>query len=210
MTVDEIIEYAADAVGGGPYTGDKLRKAKLDLQLVMIELVNEAVPLSLVSEVTFTSDNATHTFDATVRDVWSLVDVTDNVVVQLNQVDLATYNEYNLATTNGRPTQFATHKELNATTLRLYPVPNKTYSYRCFVDKDPKNLLNYDDTLEVRSMFLPAIISGVVYKMAKRNPDIALQDKMAAKQEWDEAKEKALDADRDRAPLYLRPTFKRW
>ncbi|NQZ74759.1 MAG: hypothetical protein HRT61_01400 [Ekhidna sp.] len=211
LTVDQIIEQASDAIGGGPYTGDKLRKAKLDLELTMIELVNDGVPLSLVREITFTSSTQIHTFDSDIRDVWDIVDSTDNIALSLNQVDLATFNQFNITNQTGRPTQFATHKDLNATTIRFHPVPDKTYTYRAFVDVEPTETQNYDDTLSVRSIYLPAIIAGLTYRLAMRNPDIDLPSKQAAKDSWLDLKENALDADRDRSSIFIRPgRQRRW
>lgn len=209
ITVEEIIEQASDPIGGGPYTGDKLRKAKRDLELVMIELVNDGVPLSLVSEITFSGSNGTHTFDSNVKDVIDIVDTSDNIVTTLTQVDLPTFNRFNVSEITGRPTQFATHKKTDATEVRFYPAPDKSYTWRAFVDLDPSQIGGYDDTLAVRSTFLPAIISGLTYRLAIRQPELDMAVKQGAKDQWEDLRERALDADRDKSSMFIRPSRRR-
>ena len=205
MTVEEIIELASDPLGGGPYTGDKLRKARKHLQLVMVQLINSMVPLSLVTEKSFTADSREIVLDPEIRRIHDLVDNTEQVKTQLSAVTLAEYNALNTNTTKGRPTQYAEHRETDAVRLRFYPTPDKEYTYNAFVEIDPSLIEFYDERLEVRSTYLPAIIAGLTYRMALADATVSAEMKQLAKLEWEQELEQAIDADRETASIYIRP-----
>lgn len=209
LTVIEIIQKAFDRIGSGPFTGDKLQRALTNLQLVMVELANEGLVLSLIEERIFNVSAKTYTFANDIRDVNSIVDITNGSTVQLNHLDLASFNKAQVSDTSGRPTQYTTHKKVDATTIQFYPVPDQEYTFRCIVDKDATSIQWYDDVVEIRQTYLPAVIAGLVFYMVQEDPMVDINKAVAAKELWEELKEKALDSDRERAPLIVRPSMYR-
>lgn len=208
MTVDEIIELATDPLGGGPYTGDKLRKAKTHLQLVIVDLLNRSVPLSFLAEKTFQVSQDKVNLDSAIRKIGSIVDSTQNIKSELNQVTLYEFNSYN-NTINGKPTIWAEHRLADNLELRLYPTPDKTYTYTAYVELDPTRIEFYDDALSIHSTYLPAILAGLTARLAEADATIGLDAKQLAMGRWKEARDEAIDADRETAPLFLRPDLRR-
>lgn len=204
LRVDEIIKQASQGTGGGPYTGDELRAARIDLEMVLQDLSNVVAPLSVVEEVTILVSTQKMNLDKKIKDILSIVDTSDGVSSQLNFVDLQSFNYYNLENTTGRPTLFTTHKKADVTEIKFYPVPDTTYTMRAIVEKDFDEIEFYDQVLNVRSTYLPAVIKGLRYYFSVRNETLSLDAKISAKNEWEEARAEAIDADSENAPLYIR------
>lgn len=205
LRVDEIIKQASQGVGGGPYTGDELRAARIDLEMVLQELANIMAPLSVLQEIIIDVSTQTVVLAEDVKDIWSIVDITNDVASQLSSVDIQSFNRYNLSTTKGRPTIFTTHKKATATELKLYPIPDTTYKMRLIVEKDFNEIEYYNQVLNIRSTYLPAMIKGLRYHMSVRNEQISLDAKQAALMEWEKARDDAIDADSEGASIYIRP-----
>ena len=225
LDVAEIIQEAHERVGIEMKSGYDLVTARRSLNLLLTKWVNEGVNLFTLdlTTLTLTKDSATvdlaanqylDILDASKRDTNSSP-VTDTAC---ERISLAEYLNYPNKTTKGKPVQFAVERNsqydstgVASHKVYLFPVPDQTY-YRlqCWTIRYPQDITDtYTENPDIPRRYLPALISGLAFELANKNPDKVDATRRAElkgiyNEEWDFAKEE----DRERASFYIQPKIR--
>lgn len=174
LDIDDMIEEAYEQAGLEMRTSYNSQTARRSLNLLLTEWVSEGINLWTVELSTTATINATaeYTLNAKYYDLLdiSLRDSSGND----KPLDRLSYDEY-LAIPDkdlaGTPTSVLIERKQAAVTITLWPVPDDTddtivyYSLRHIEDVD-----SMQQSADVPRRFLPALISGLAFQIAIKNP----------------------------------------
>lgn len=214
MPVDEIIEFALQAIGGDHFSAKESKLARTALNLVFIDLQNRGMaPLSSMELVELTLVSGSSMNYPLGSDVFSVFDAVVEVSSSTGYTDLNLERKSlsdwlkipTKETSKGRPTSYLVDKQPDNTFISFWPVPNTgTYSFKAWAMKKIGDVNKSYQLLDLPSSYLPAIIAGLRYHMAGiRNLDA--NTKMALKQEYVENLMLALEEDRERVSFRVYP-----
>ena len=213
LDIHEIIEEAYERAGlGRPFSGNDFRSARRSLNLLGQDFANRGINLWTVDEetISLTSGTASYTLPA---DTVSVLDHTIREGTGSSQSDLniarMSLGEFAGITnknTQGRPVKIYIERLVAAPKITVWPVPNNNnytlvyYRIRRIEDTVSGSITQYD----APTRFLPAIISGLAYHLALKNPDTADRIQLL-KQLYEEDFNLAATEDRDRSDFRIIP-----
>jgi len=214
LDVDEIIDEAFERAGmGRAYSGSDFRTARRSLNLLSQEFANRGVNLWTIEDSTqaLTSGTATYTLPA---DTVAILDYairtgsgTSQVDTTISRMHVGDYASLSSKNTTGRPTQIYIERLRDAPQITMWPVPNNnTYTlvyYRVRRIQDSSNGGDYQYDAPTR--FLPAVVAGLAYHIALKNPP-ALERVPMLKQMYEEEWQLAATEDRDRSNFKISPS----
>ena len=214
LDIDEIIEEAHERAGlGRAYSGADYRTARRSLNLLNQEFSNKGINLWTIAESTLTLLTGTATYDLP-SDCVSVLDHSIRTGTGTSQSDLAitriSLGEYASLTnklSTGRPTKIYVERLRDNPKVTVWPVPDNSQVYTLLYYKVQK----IDDAsaggayqYDAPTRFLPAIVSGLSYHIALKNPN-TMERVPILKQIYDEDFNLAAQEDRDRSDFKITP-----
>ena len=144
--------------------------------------------------------NAIDVLIATVR--------TDENDIEMSRLTMEEYEKIPAKYTTGKPIQYAIEHERTGPVMYYWPIPDQTYyiRYWYFGYTTDNNNPTYES--DVPTFMLPALVSGLAYKMALKRPGVPDARIAILKAEYDKVFANAMLADRERAGFILRPAFR--
>ena len=211
LDIDEIIEEAISQIGGEVTLGDEPRAARRSLDLLLREWQNRGLSLWKTDIGSFTASTtvAYSTLPTNVIDVVLAFvrNTSTNIDAQMTHISMEEYDTIADKSSQGRPTQFAIQHATAGPKMYIYPLADTVslysirYRYFGYTDDSSKSTFNAD----VPSRMLPALTSGLAYKLAIKRPGVDVNRVTMLKQIYEEVFEQAFYADRSRASLFIRP-----
>ena len=108
--------------------------------------------------------------------------------------------------TKGKPTRIYIERMRDAPQITLWPVPNKVYTIVYYRVKRIEDTVNGSITqYDAPTRFLPAIVAGLSYHLALKNPETVQRVPML-KQMYEEEWQLAATEDRDRSSFVITPS----
>lgn len=210
--IDEVIEEAYSMVGGEAELGNDPITARRSLNLLLTDWQNRGVLLwgTDLATTTLIADQVEYTLPAETIDVLQgYVRLSSNTTdFQLTRIGYEEYEAITNKATTGRPTQFATLRGREAVSAFFYPAPDTadTYTFRNYrmkrlADASKSALENAD----VPFRFLPALTCGLAYYLSYKRPGVPTERITMLNRKYETLLKTALDADRDRANLFVTP-----
>jgi len=214
LSIDDIAEEAYERCGLQVRSGYDLQTARRSLNLLLAEWANRGLNLWTIQlqEKTIpantTSLAGTSLFGSNANDSQQIVDITDVVIrdssnndYSATSISRATYLNYTVKTTSGRPTQYYFERTINPT-LFLYPAADTTYTLRYYALVRMFDAGDYTNNAQIPFRFLPCITAGLAYYMAmKKSPDRI----QLLKQIYEDEFQRAAAQDGERTSLFLTP-----
>jgi hypothetical protein len=211
LDVATVIEEAYSNCDIELRTAYQLNSARTSLDMLLTEWVNDGVNLWLMDQLTvpLTTGTESYTLDA------KYVDLIDAVTRDSNNTDTdnfrITMSEYlNRPTksTTGKPVQHTL--ERNSTgghTLYMWPTAeDNTYSFVAWAIRYAEDAGAYTNNVDTPRRFLPALVFGLAYKLALKNPkEVTPEIRAELKNEYGRIYEAAREEDRERASLFIVP-----
>lgn len=225
LDVATIIETAARRARGsdlGMLSGQDAVNARNCMNMVLIDITNEGYALSQLEYhiVSLTQGTTTYTLPSNVLDVYNVVfakyaganaDPTFNETA-LERIDLATYNNINNKEIQAYPSQYALDRATSTTTLYLYPTTTSDddeLRFWSFVRSD--DVTGSAQTVDLNFRYTNCLIAGTAFYMCleKPEPSEIYEARLARlKSDYGAAMDSAFGEDRDRASMYITPSFK--
>ena len=211
MDFSDICEEAHERAGVEVKNGYDVRTARRSLNLLTIEWANRQVNLWTIESVVLplTAATATYTLPADTVDLLDVIIRTGAGTTQndfaIKRTPLDQYAAIPNKGSPGRPVQFMMDRQITPT-LTVWPVPADTsytliyWRMRRIQDTGPSG----QTTMDVPFRFIPALVAGLAYYIAMKKPELIDRVQML-KAMYDEAFQFAIEEDRDRSSLYLRP-----
>ena len=214
LTIDQICQEAYERCGLQIRNGYDLQTAKRSLNLMLAEWANRGINLWTVKKqekslaADTTSLTGTNLFGSGADDSQQIVDITDVIIrdssnndYAVNAISRATYWNYTVKTTSGRPTQFYFERTISPT-LYLYPAANEAYTLIYYALVRMADSGDYTNNSEIPFRFLPCLVAGLAYYISmKKAPERMQPLKLLYEDEF----KRAADEDGQRTSVYLTP-----
>ena len=213
LTIEEVIDEAFNRCGVRPNSGNDLRKARRNLNVLFSDWGNRGVHLWKVEldEIALVAGQAQYACNSDVNDVLEAFVSTsgggsDSATTQdisLTRMDRSAYAALPNKLNQGQPSQYYVDRQTTPQ-IYLYQAPNAaTYTYlKFYVVKRIEDAGAYSNNPDVVYRFLPCMIAGLAYYMSfQYSPDRV----PLLKQTYEDEMIRALDEDGQRTSLYVSP-----
>jgi hypothetical protein len=214
LDIEEIIEESYEQIGIQYKRGEELRSARRSINLLLLDWINDNVPLWSVDQLTIplTQDTQSYTLDPQWVDILDAVIRKDGTDVTATRLSMAEYLSRPTKATSGRPIQFTIERNASGHTLYVWPVASDdTYTFVCWGIRYLEDVGAYTNNLEIPKRFLPALCAGLAYSLAKKklmeNPEIIGPLLPLLKADYKDIYQKAKEEDEERADLFLLPAL---
>ena len=214
LSIDDIAEEAYERCGLQIRSGYDIKTARRSLNLMLAEWSNRGINLWTVKKqektlaANTTSLTGTSLFGSSANDSQQILDITDVVIrdssnndYSATSISRATYLNYTVKTTSGRPTQYYFERTINPT-LFLYPAADTTYTLRYYALVRMFDAGDYTNNAQIPFRFLPCMTAGLAYYIAmKKTPDRI----QLLKQVYEDEFQRAANTDGERTSVFLTP-----
>ena len=214
LSIDDIAEEAFERCGLQIRSGYDVTTARRSLNLMLAEWANRGLNLWTIQKqektlpANTTSLTAANLFGAGANDSQQIVDITDVIIrdssnndYSTTSISRATYWNYTVKTTSGRPTQYYFERTINPT-LYLYPAADSAYTLIYYALVRMKDSGDYTNNNEIPFRFLPCLSAGLAYYIAMKKAPDRIQ---LLKQIYEDEFQRAADQDGERTSLFLTP-----
>ena len=213
LTIEEIIDEAFNRCGVRPNSGNDLRKARRNLNVLFSDWGNRGVHLWKVEldEIALVAGQAEYTCNSDVSDVLEAFvsttgggnDTANTQDVSLTKVDRSNYAALPNKLNQGQPSQYYVDRQTTPK-IYLYQAPDaSTYTYvKFYVVKRIEDAGAYTNNPDAVYRFLPCMIAGLAYYMSFQ---YAADRVPLLKQTYEDEMLRALDEDGQRTSLYVSP-----
>ena len=132
------------------------------------------------------------------------------VETKLERISFEEYHVIPNKDQKGRPTQYAVKKDINNPTIHLYPIPDRSTgvlgveAIRQVQDANKSFQQNADAPVR----FLPCLTAGLAYYMGLKRPGLPGERLGLLKQNYEELLMRAMEDNKDRASLMVKPRLR--
>ena len=213
LDIDEIVEEAHERAGlGRAYSGADYRTARRSLNLLNQEFANKGINLWTIEEQVLALGSGTASYTLP-KYVISILDHsirtgtgTSQSDLNISRMSLGEWASLTNKNATGRPTKIYIERLAGGPKLNIWPVPDNTnYSLVYYMVNQMDDALNGGQyQYDAPTRFLPAIVSGLAYQIALKNPN-TMERVPILKQIYDEDFNLAAQEDRDRSDFRITP-----
>ena len=211
LDIDQVIQEATEMIGGEETLGHTPQSARRSINLMLNDWQNRGISLwSIGTTVVTVADTVTSVsladeiIDALAITYSTSVSGTD---IALERISREEYHNLPNKNQAGRPTQYTVQRTRSNPTVMLYPTPDNSTGvlnieyFRQLQDVDKSAGQNAD----VPVRYLPALTCGLSYYLAMKRPGIPMDRIQMLKANYDEKLAFAMEEDRERASLFIKP-----
>ena len=211
LDIDQVIQEATEMIGGEETLGHTPQSARRSINLMLNDWQNRGISLwSIGTTVVTVADTVTSVsladeiIDALAITYSTSVSGTD---IALERISREEYHNLPNKNQAGRPTQYTVQRTRSNPTIMLYPTPDNSTGvlnieyFRQLQDADKSAGQNAD----VPVRYLPALTCGLSYYLAMKRPGIPMDRIQMLKANYDEKLAFAMEEDRERASLFIKP-----
>lgn len=207
LDFSEIAEEAFERAGLELRSGYDMKTARRSLNLLCAEWSNMGLNLWTIasSSIPMVPGQATYTLPADTIDVIEHLIRTNtsgtNTDIAMNRISVSDYANIPTKGVTGRPLQIYVDRQI-APTVTVWPVPDSSTTYTLvywYLRRIQDTGSSAANTPDIPVRFLPALVAGLAYQIAMKNPDASDRIEML-KSIYEEQFQLAATEDRDRAP----------
>ena len=213
LTIEEVIDEAFNRCGLRPNSGNDLKRARRNLNILFSEWGNRGIHLWKIEldEVALVSGQAEYTVASDVSDVLEAFvsstgggsDTVNTQDVSLTKIDRSAYAALPNKLSVGQPSQYYVSR-LTTPKIYLYQAPDlNTYTYlKYYVVKRIEDAGAYSNNPDAVYRFLPCMVAGLAYYLSFQ---YAIDRSQMLKLAYEDEMKRALDEDGSRTSLYISP-----
>lgn len=207
----EIAEEAFERAGLELRSGYDMRTARRSLNLISAEWSNLGLNLWTVATGTITLNPGQGTYTVSDGIPADMIDMIEHVIrtntsgtnsdISMNRISVSDYANIPAKSVTGRPLQIYVNRQVSPE-ITVWPVPDSSTTYTLvywYLRRIQDTGASAANTADIPYRFLPALISGLAYYIALKNPEAADRIQML-KGFYEEQFQLAASEDRDRAP----------
>lgn len=205
LDVAEIAEEAYELVGLELRTGYDLQRARRSLNLMLKEWGNYGIHLwTVVKDSTaLTASQTSLTMNVGELDVVDCVVRYDSRDYPVERITRSDYADIPDKEQTGRPTQLYVDRQIPPV-IYMWPVaPDTSYTLVTYRLQAIQDADGPTETIDTPSQFLPAVVAGLAYYLAKKMAPERMAD---AKEHYDEVFSRALSENTERGSLHIYPS----
>jgi len=209
LDIDEVIQEATEMIGGEETLGHTPASARRSINLMLNEWQNKGVLLWSILTTAVTATSVETSLPDEILDTLAVTYAVNSSAtdIALERISREEYHNLPNKTTTGRPTQYAITRGVNNIALFLYPTPNTTtgiLNIECFKQLEDVTK-SAGQNAQVPKRFLPALTCGLSYHLAMKRPGVPMDRIQMLKANYDEKLAFAMEEDRERASMFIKP-----
>jgi len=209
LDIDEVIQEATEMIGGEQTLGHEPQSARRSINLMLNDWQNRGVLLwkTYTTAVTVSTSVTTYDLSSSTTDALQVNLRRDSTDIELQRLSFEEYLNIPNKSQTGRPTQYTVKRDLANPTIHIYPVPDNTTdilkieAIRQIEDVNK----SADQNADAPVRFLPALTCGLAYYLSMKRNNIPMDRIQMLKMNYEEKLAMALEEDRERASLLLKP-----
>lgn len=214
----EIAEEAFERAGREMRSGYDLRTARRSMNLMTIEWQNRGINMWTIDDGSIDLVEGTASYDLPA----DTIDLLEHVVrtgdgnvstqsdLSISRVSVSTYASIPNKLTQGRPVQLKIERLVDNPKVVVWPVPDAsdTYKLQYWRMRRIEDAGHGVQTADINFRFLPALVAGLAYHIAMKDPEMAPRLPML-KADYEQQFELAAGEDREKTTLRLVPRIGR-
>jgi hypothetical protein len=212
LDIDEVIQEASEMIGGEDTLGHEPASARRSINLMLKDWQNRGVLLwsTSVSSVTVSASSATYSLSSSTIDALEVVLNRDSTDIQLDRVTPEEYLLIPNKTQTGRPTQYSIRRERDNPVMSVWPLPdNSTDILKMEIISELQDVnKSAIQNADLPKRFLPCLTCGLAYYMSMKRPLVPENRIMMLKANYEELLMRAMEEDRERASMFIRPRLR--
>ncbi len=212
LDIDEVIQEATEMIGGEDTLGHEPASARRSINLMLKDWQNRGVLLwsTSVSSVTVSASSATYSLSSSTIDALEVVLNRDSTDIQLQRVTPEEYLLIPNKTQTGRPTQYSIRRERDNPVMSVWPLPdNSTDVLKMEIISELQDVnKSAIQNADLPKRFLPCLTCGLAYYMSMKRPLVPENRIMMLKANYEELLMRAMEEDRERASMFIRPRLR--
>jgi len=212
LDIDEVIQEATEMIGGEDTLGHEPASARRSINLMLKDWQNRGVLLwsTSVSSVTVAASTTTYSLASSTIDALEVVLNRDSTDIQLQRVTPEEYLLIPNKTQTGRPTQYSIRRERDNPVMSVWPLPdNSTDVLKMEIISELQDVnKSAIQNADLPKRFLPCLTCGLAYYMSMKRPLVPENRIMMLKANYEELLMRAMEEDRERASMFIRPRLR--
>jgi len=212
LDIDEVIQEASEMIGGEDTLGHEPASARRSINLMLKDWQNRGVLLwsTSVSSVTVSASSATYSLSSSTIDALEVVLNRDSTDIQLDRVTPEEYLLIPNKTQTGRPTQYSIRRGRDNSVMSVWPLPdNSTDILKMEIISELQDVnKSAIQNADLPKRFLPCLTCGLAYYMSMKRPLVPENRIMMLKANYEELLMRAMEEDRERASMFIRPRLR--
>jgi len=212
LDIDEVIQEATEMIGGEDTLGHEPASARRSINLMLKDWQNRGVLLwsTSVSSVTVAASTATYSLASSTIDALEVVLNRDSTDIQLQRITPEEYLLIPNKTQTGRPSQYSIRRERDNPVMSVWPLPdNATDVLKMEIISELQDVnKSAIQNADLPKRFLPCLTCGLAYYMSMKRPLVPENRIMMLKANYEELLMRAMEEDRERASMFIRPKLR--
>jgi len=212
LDIDEVIQEASEMIGGEDTLGHEPASARRSINLMLKDWQNRGVLLwsTSVSSVTVSASSATYSLSSSTIDALEVVLNRDSTDIQLDRITPEEYLLIPNKTQTGRPTQYSIRRGRDNPVMSVWPLPdNSTDILKMEIISELQDVnKSAIQNADLPKRFLPCLTCGLAYYMSMKRPLVPENRIMMLKANYEELLMRAMEEDRERASMFIRPRLR--
>ena len=212
LDIDEVIQEATEMIGGEDTLGHEPASARRSINLMLKDWQNRGVLLwsTSVSSVTVAASTANYSLSSSTIDALEVVLNRDSTDIQLQRITPEEYLLIPNKTQTGRPSQYSIRRERDNPVMSVWPIPdNSTDVLKIEIISELQDVnKSAIQNADLPKRFLPCLTCGLAYYMSMKRPLVPENRIMMLKANYEELLMRAMEEDRERASMFIRPKLR--
>jgi len=209
LDIDEVIQEAMEMIGGESTLGHEPASARRSINIMLKDWQNRGILLwsTSVSSVTVVASTAVYNLSSNTIDALEVVLNRDATDLQLTRITSEEYLLIPNKTQTGRPSQYSIRRSRDNPVLSVWPIPdNSTDILKIETISELQDVnKSAEQNADLPKRFFPCLTAGLSYYMSMKRAGVPSERINMLKVNYEETLARALEEDRERASLFLRP-----
>ena len=209
LDIDEVIQEATEMIGGEQTLGHTPASARRSINLMLKDWQNRGILLwtTYTTLVTVSTSVTSYALSGDTLDALEVVLRRDDTDLQLQRISFEEYQIIPNKKQTGRPTQFTIKRNRDNPTIFLWPIPENTTDILNIEGIRELEDVNRsaEQNADIPKRFLPPLTCGLSYYLSMKTPGTEPDRIGMLKSNYEQLLKTAMEEDRERANLFLRP-----
>ena len=209
LDIDDVIQEATEMIGGEQTLGHTPASARRSINLMLKDWQNRGILLwsTYTTLVTVITSTTTYALSDSTLDALEVILRRDDTDIQLQRISFEEYQLVPNKTQTGRSTQFSIKRDRDNPTIYLWPIPeNSTDILNIEGIRELEDVnKSADQNADMPKRFLPPLTCGLSYYLSMKTPGIEGDRIGMLKSNYEQLLKTAMEEDRERANLFIRP-----
>jgi hypothetical protein len=212
LDIDEVIQEAMEMIGGESTLGHEPASARRSINIMLKDWQNRGILLwsTSVSSVMVAASTGVYNLSSNTIDALEVVLNRDSTDLQLTRITSEEYLLIPNKTQTGRPSQYSIRRSRDNPVMSVWPLPdNSTDILKIEVISELQDInKSAEQNADLPKRFFPCLTAGLSYYMSMKRAGVPSDRISMLKTNYEETLGRAMEEDRERASLFIRPRLR--